>query len=107
MLDFPKDWGALCISVLSIGIALLAYANSRRAVQITSTEHEGTRRDREEAQARREWCERHVNSLAESGITHMPIDPGEIDWAKWGEENGYFRLVFDRADLPVLMSRGR
>ena len=107
MLEFLKEWGALCLSVLSLGVALLAYVTSRRAVEISDAEHDWKRRDREEAQARREWCERHVNALAESGLSHLPIDPGEIAWAKWGEEHGYFRLVFDRADLPVLVSRAR
>ena len=107
MVDFLEKWGALCLSVLSTAIAVLAYATSRRALQITDTEHVWKRRDREEAQARRGWCERQVNALAESGLSHLPIDPGEISWAKWGEEHGYFRLVFDRADLPVLVSRGR
>src|SRR6266542_419246 len=62
---FVREWGAWSVSVLSLGVAALAYFNSRRAVRIAATEHEWKSADRvkvlaAEASAAEEraWCER-------------------------------------------------
>jgi hypothetical protein len=107
LLAFFKEWGALCVSVLSLGVAALAWANSRRAVAVTAKEHEWKAGDRSEAEARRKWCEEQAEALQYQGggITAAVFVPVEkIPWAKWGEENGYFRYSSDPVGRPVLLS---
>ncbi len=102
MSAFLKDWGGLCIAVVSLGVSALAYWNSRRAVHITGTEHAWKEADRNEAKARREWCEEMCGVVAGAGGFDFEIPVEKIGWAKWGEENRYFRLAFDYQGQPVI-----
>jgi|SRR6266542_4121614 len=96
---FVREWGAWSVSVLSLGVAALAYFNSRRAVRIAATEHEWKSADRvkvlaAEASAAEEraWCERIRLHLEASPDDPIAVADDKLDWALRGDGK-YFQVV--------------
>jgi hypothetical protein len=87
---FMREWGAWTISVLSLGVALLAYVNSRRAVRINEKEHEWKAADRALERDRHAWALDVVHELRELGVPRMDMPDEFHELGIWGEAHGYW-----------------
>jgi hypothetical protein len=107
VIEFVREWGALCVSVVSMGVAALAYWNSHRAVSVTTKEHEWKAKEREDAAARKAWCidKAEILVIQSYGRAEVEISPDEVEWAKWGQEQGYFVLTRTILGIPCLRPR--
>lgn len=101
--QFIREWGAWSISVLSLGVAALAYVNARRAVRLQEIKHEWEAEDRnkklaaeqEDAARRAEeaawlaWCSENSHRLHDSVDSFPIVVPDDKkEWALRG--NGKF-----------------
>lgn len=97
---FLKSWAGLCISVLSLIVAALAYLNSRKAVGIAKAEHGWRAQDRQRQEAElamaateKDWCEQMRERLEAAPLVPIPIPP-EGPYREWAERGAgkYFRI---------------
>jgi hypothetical protein len=100
-----NEWGSTAATLVGLTFGLIGTALGAWNAWRAHREHSWKSAEREDAAKRRERCIAWRKVLADPSTTAIAVDGKFLDWALWGQANGYFKvrqLLGDKLELTSL-----